>query len=108
MEWPRCVICGKKIISTRKGVLYCGRTCAVRAYRQRQKDKERQQKLAMIDAIRGLLPSTAAKLDTFAKEHGEDCADAAVRVVLQALEEAKLGLVKPERKSSRKPLPSEA
>lgn len=108
MEWPKCVVCGKKIISTRSGVMYCSKTCGVRAYRQRIKDKEREQKLAMIEAIRGLLPVTASKLDSFAKDHGEDCADAAVRIVLQAVQEAKLGLVNPEHKVGRKPKRSES
>ena len=107
MKWPKCEVCGKRIVSTNKSVKYCSKTCEMRAYRARTKEKEQQQKLAMIDAIRGTLPATAARLDMFAKQHGEDCADAAVRVVMQALQEAKLGLVNPEQKKARKARQSE-
>ena len=110
MKWPKCVVCGKEIQSTRRGVKYCSNRCANIAYRQRIKEAEAAKKTAMIDALRVVWPITAGKLDTFAKEHGQDCADAALRLVLVAVEEAKNqpGLLSPERKSGRKQMRSEA
>ena len=110
MEWPKCQVCGKKIVSTRKGVMYCSNKCRNIAWRQTKREAEAAKKVAMIDALRVVWPITAGKLDSFAKEHGQDCADAALRLVLVAVEEAKNqpGLLSPERKSGRKQTSSEA
>lgn len=110
MEWPKCQVCGKKIVSTRKGVMYCSNKCRNIAWRQSKREAEAAKKVAMIDALRVVWPITAGKLDSFAKEHGQDCADAALRLVLVAVEEAKNqpGLLSPERKSGRKQTSSEA
>ena len=88
MKWPKCIVCGKEIHSTRKGVKYCSNKCANVAYRQRIKDAEAAKKAAMIDTLRGVWPVTAGRLETFAKEHGQDCADAALRLILGAVQEA--------------------
>lgn len=110
VEWPKCEVCGKKIVSTRKGVRYCSNKCRNIAWRQSKRDAETAKKTAMIDALRGVWPITAGKLETFAKEHGQDCADAALRLILVAVEEAKTrpGLENPERKNTRKRTQSEA
>ena len=107
MQWPKCVVCGKKIQSTRKGVMYCSNRCRNIDWRQSKRDAEAAKKAAMIDTLRGVWPVTAGRLETFAKEHGQDCADAALRLILGAVQEAKLGLVNPEHKAGRKPKRSE-
>ena len=87
MKWPKCKQCGKDILSTRKGVMYCSNTCRNIAWRQSKRDAEAAKKAVMLENLRAVWPKTAAKLDTFAKQHGQDCADAALRVVMVALAE---------------------
>ena len=54
MQWPKCVVCGKKIQSTRKGVMYCSNRCRNIAWRQSKRDAEAAKKAAMIDTLRGV------------------------------------------------------
>lgn len=86
IEKRKCVVCGKKVLGT-AGRKYCSAACRQKAYLARRDKKEADQVAAMIEKMSTIAPVTASKLDAFSREHGKDCTQAAVRLVMQGIAE---------------------
>ena len=84
MATKKCEVCRKKMVTVRSDAKFCSNRCRLIDFRARQKQKQADEAAALLDRLRVVLPVTAAKVEKFALDHGEDCTGAAVKLVLQA------------------------
>ena len=95
--FDHCPMCGKKHPEgARIDRVYCSKKCTMAARRSRERAAKRLQELSlhgdalvMLEKLRSVLPDTAKRLDSFVLQHGADCAEAAIKLVLTASAEAK-------------------
>lgn len=94
--YDACPICGKPHPEgSRVDRVYCSKRCTAVARRSREKVAEAVEQInftlegaALLAKLKDVLPVTGRQVEAFILDHGRDCTEAAVKLVLTAYSEA--------------------